>query len=245
MFASILLLLSLFLLNAEDNYFKWNKVSGKWEIQKDEQGPFLYEGRAKSIRWDSSEVINFNSIVTFNPLSDYSSIKYSIELIDPIQSPVETMLLLSLKDYRTFYAFKFVIDNHKDDELQFIGSKIKDPSLDKAVKKNFEITKIQKKKFSLEFGKCYSIEIRVNKNTAELFIDGKKELDAQTAEDMGKGRIGFSCRNAKIRVRSVKIYSSGAFGKGAAFSKGERVVFEDDFSVDSIKRWTVKATQVK
>ncbi len=237
LFTSILIIICHSFLYAENKNFKWDNISGKWQIGQKEKDTFL-ENNGKFYRWEYSEIINFNSILTMNSIAGYSIIKFNIEISDPILSPVEIMLPFSLKDFRNFYAFKFVIDNYWDNELLFISSKIKDLSLDKSVKKNFTITKLQKKNFSLEFDRNYDIEIRIDKNAAVLYIDGKKEMEAQASEDLPRenlacGRIGFSSRNTKVRIRNVKIYN------------GEKTVFEDDFSAESIKRWTVKATPVK
>ena len=58
-------------------------------------------------------------------------------------------------------------------------------------------------------------------------------MEAIATVNLNTGRLGFSNRNAKLRIRDVKVYS------------GKEIVFEDDFTTDSIKRWKVKAKRVK
>ncbi|MCU0846112.1 MAG: hypothetical protein MUC76_14450, partial [Spirochaetes bacterium] len=86
------------------------------------------------------------------------------------------------------------------------------------------------KDIELEYNREYRAEIRVKKNRATLYIDGKKLMEAEAPEDLTSGKIGFSNRNAMLKISDVKVYS------------GKELVFEDDFSKDSIKRYRVQAT---
>jgi len=50
---------------------------------------------------------------------------------------------------------------------------------------------------------------------------------------LGTGKFGFSCRNAALRLDDVKAY------------KDKDILFEDDFSKDSVRRIIVKGNLEK
>ncbi len=216
----------------EEDTPKWTRVIGKWEIGKDGIGNYLLESKIRTYNRGYSELINYNSLASYKPLPEYSSIKLSFAVMNPAKCPVEVMLFFAGTEYRDFFAFKFIINEKDEDKVQFICSKVKDKSLKRSVKNNYMVTALESKLYTIEFGREYSIEIRVNKAKAALFINGKKEIEAEADRDLGTGLIGFSSRNAQFRIRGVKVYS------------GDKIVFEDDFSKDSIKRWTVRAKKV-
>ncbi|HSV97531.1 MAG TPA: hypothetical protein VLM75_11445 [Spirochaetota bacterium] len=170
-----------------------------------------------------------NSLIANDSLEKISSFQISFEIFNP-DPQSEHSLLFALSDYRVFYAFRFSGDGTRLNKLQFINSTIKDTTLRPAVKWNYTIAEIASRDIELEYNREYRAEIRVKKNRAALYIDGKKLMEAEAPEDLASGKIGFSNRNAILKIADVKVYS------------GRKLVFEDDFSKDSIKRFRVQAT---
>lgn len=209
----------------------WNTISGKWDARTDNKSSYAIEAGSKTRNWGYSELINYNSLIMLQPLTGYSSIQYSIELLNPTATS-ETMLFFAAGDYRQFYAFKLTGNADKINRLLFISSSIKDTTLPPSAKWNFAITELESKDVEMEYNKEYSVEIRVKKNTAKLYIDGKKVMAADAPDELTGGKIGFSNRNAIVKIASVKVYG------------GKTVLFEDDFSKDTIKRYRVTATKI-
>jgi hypothetical protein len=224
----ILLFIPTFLFS-EEHAYKWRKISGNWEIGVDQDKKYLQENRCSYREYNYSELINFNSIITDNPIIKYDSITFFITSINPQNKPFESILSFSIQDYRDFYAFKFIVSKEKKAEIQFINSSIKDKSLEPKIKNNFEISILKKSIFDFEINKRYAAEIKIENKSAKLFIDSKLILESETPVEINSGRIGFSSRNAKLRIEDVKVYDS------------EKVVFEDDFSTDLIKRAQAQA----
>ncbi len=140
------------------------------------------------------------------------------------------VIFFAAEDFRTYYGFKLKADGTKDATLVFHGSSVRDTTLRPHIKGNFVITDIATKQVPLEFNREYRAEIRIRKNRAILYLDGKKRLEAEAPEALAGGKIGFSNRNAALRIADLKVYN------------GREIVFEDDFSKDSIKRYRVQAT---
>ncbi|MBN2038684.1 MAG: hypothetical protein JW864_01485 [Spirochaetes bacterium] len=217
--------------NITEKIPKWKNISGQWEIFKNKGSSSLYEKKCKYRKWNYNELINFNSIATLNPINAYDKYTFSFQVQYPRKPAAELMFLFAMKHYRIFYAFKYIIEEDKT-ELQFISSKITDPTLKASVKNNFFISVLNSKKIKFEFNKLYNVEIKINENKAELYIDGKKTMEAKSPENLNSGRIGFSSRNCQPIIDDVKIYDKG------------NIVFEDDFSLDLIQRWKVDAKRV-
>jgi hypothetical protein len=215
---------------AQEKKFTWLNITGRWEIRSDNKRYSLVESLRATRKYDSSELVNYNSIITQEPVSDYSSIHYNFEMGGTPGTPTEMVIFFAAQDFRTYYGFKLKADGTKDATLVFHGSSVRDTTLRPHIKGNFVITDIATKQVPLEFNREYRAEIRIKKNRAILYLDGKKLLEAEAPEALAGGKIGFSNRNAALRIADLKVYN------------GREIVFEDDFSKDSIKRYRVQAT---
>jgi hypothetical protein len=215
---------------AQEKKFNWLNITGNWEIRSDNKQYSLVETKRATRNYDSSELVNYNSIITQEPLHEYSSIHFSFEMGGKPGTPAEMVAFFAAEDFRTYYGFKLKADGAKDATLVFHGSSVRNTTLRPHIKGNFVITDIATKDVPLEFNREYRAEIRVKKNRASLYLDGKKLMEAEAPEALTGGKIGFSNRNAALRIADLKVYS------------GRDLVFEDDFSKDSIKRYSVRAT---
>lgn len=217
-------------LYAQEKKFIWLNITGKWEIRSDNKQFSLVESLRTTRKHDNSELVNYNSIITEDPIPEYSSIQFNFEMGGTPGSPSEMVAFFSAQDFRTYYGFKLKADGTKDATLVFHGSSVRDTTLRPHIKGNFVITDIATKMVPLELNREYRAEIRIRKNRATLYLDGKKRLEAEAPEALSGGKIGFSNRNAALRIADLKVYN------------GREIVFEDDFSKDSIKRYRVQAT---
>jgi len=214
--------------------FKWMKISGNWEAVKADDGCFhLTESKAKTYPFGYRELINLNSIITLNPVGQYSKITFTLEAENPVDDPVEMMFFFAAKDFRNFYAFRFRGNSEKLNTLRFIRSKDKDTSLPRKVKWNFIIEEIASKDYALDYRKKHRFEIRFAGRWVQLRINGRKVLSTSTDNPLNSGKIGFSNRNATLKIADLKVYN------------GRRIVFRDDFSEDTIKRYGVRVKRKK
>ena len=213
---------------ANDN-LKWSVISGDWGIRKDNVNSVLISKEAKTRDWGYSELINYNSLISLDPMNNYSSLSFSFEIPKSEGNP-DILFFFNSFDYRHFNAFKLLKSKSNSYNLSFINCSIKDTTLRPAVKWNYTITELASKDIPLEFNREYRAEVRVKKNRATLYLDGKKALEAEAPGEIAGGKIGFSNRNSALRISDLKVYD------------GRTLVFQDDFSKDSIKRYQVKAT---
>ena len=219
----------------DEKTFKWKKISGRWEIQSspNSNSHFLWEGKVNTRQWGYSELINYNSIIAENPLNEYSRISFNMEIADPLDNPVQIMTFFAARNFRYFHAFRFSGVRAGLKKVSLISSREKNPELPRRVKWNFIIEEKLTKNCSLEYDKNYFIDIRFYGKKILLYINKKRVASFVSKEPLNSGRFGFSNRNASIKIADVKIYS------------GKKIVFEDDFSEDTIKRIGVRARRVK
>ncbi len=215
---------------AQENNFNWLNITGRWETRSDNKQYYLVESKRVTRDYGNNELVNYNSIINEEFLIAYSVIQYKFEIGTRTASPLEMVVFFATKDFRSYYGFKIKDDGGNGLKLNFHRSSIKDTTLRPHIKLNYTITELATKDIELEYNREYRAEIRVKKNRATLYIDGKKLMEAEAPEDLTSGKIGFSNRNAMLKIADVKVYS------------GKELVFEDDFSKDSIKRYRVQAT---
>lgn len=210
--------------------FNWSIISGEWDIRKDNLKSFLISKNTKTRDWGYSELIGYNSLISLNPIINYSSFSFSFEISEVPQVNPDILFFFNAFDYRQFHSFKLLKIKNNTYKLSFINCSIKDTTLRPAVKWNYTITELASKDIELEYNREYRAEIRIRKNRATFYLDGKRLMEAEAPEALAGGKIGFSNRNAALRIADLKVYN------------GREIVFEDDFSKDSIKRYRVQAT---
>jgi len=216
----------------QEKTYKWLSVSGKWETRLDGKTSYLLETKGKYYEAGYSPLNNINSLITESAIPEYTSLTFNLEVLSAIKDPADILVVFAAKDLRQFYAFKFTGTMEKAAMVHFISSKINDTTRPPAQKWNFTVSELASKDFDLEYRKEHTVEIRVKDTKATLYVDDKKILQAEAPEALTGGRIGFSDRNALIKISDVKVYN------------GRKVVFEDNFAEDSIKRYKVTATRV-
>ncbi len=219
-------------LTGQDNY-KWKKLAGKWEVRTEDGKSFLIEKKRRASQWNYNELINFNSILSNESFTTISSIAFSIKPSNPKNDDTAFMASFGITDGREFFAFKLSGDDDELDKVQFVWSKIKDKTLSIKKKANFVISEVACAEVELDFDKEYNVKIDINSKKAAISIDGKKALEGTLDRDLASGKIAFSSRNFQLQIDDVKVFN------------GKKIIFEDDFSKDSIKRKSFKGTVTK
>jgi hypothetical protein len=220
-----------------DASFKWIWFGGSWEISENK----LYEKKINAIRWDYYELINYNTLISNNPIENFSEFRYSINISEPNSSifkkftPFEQMTFFSatsphLSYYYHLFAVKFTGSKKRIEKISFIKSDIKNSTYGYGQKFNFFVKEISSKKINLEYNKTYNIIIKINNPDITVFIDEEEVLKSKIPEKSIAGKFGFSSRNAGIEIGPVKI-----------LDKNQEVLFDDDFSQNSIYIPTMKA----
>jgi hypothetical protein len=218
---------------AQEENFKWKSISGKWRTYSDDSGTYLVETKIKTVEWGNSELINYNSIITTQPFEGITSLKISMRILNSVKPEVALMIFLKAENFRDFFAFRLTGTDGTLSRAQFISSKIKDPLKPPAEKWNYVITELGNSKCKIINDKDFKAEILIKGGNAVLFIDGEKILEGKADSNFGAGKFGFSCKNAALRLDDVKAY------------KDKDIIFEDDFSKDSMQRIVVKGTLEK
>lgn len=219
-------------LHANNKNYKWKQIAGKWKVYNKNNSSYLYNNRLKAYDFGNSELINHNSLISLKKINKLTSLKSEIEIFNP-RKKNQFMIFWSAKSYRNFYAFRFLGNSSKINKIEFIKSEVKDTTQPPSKRWNYLITTLKSKKIKLDFSKVYNVEIKLNKNICELFIDNKSILKVKIDKTFAKGSIGFSHEYNLVRIMDIKAYSNSS------------VIFEDDFSKDSIKRVIVRAKKRK
>ncbi len=208
--------------------YKWLNISGTWEVQKDDKGPFVIETRVKARDWNYNELINYNTLGTFYPLEGFTRIKLKAGFYKPQTYPVSVLFFFAAeKPYQKLHAFRLTGDEKGFNKAELISSRVIDPNKMNQ-KGNFAIKVLDSAPCSLEYNKDYTVEMRMNRKRVNIYVNNKKVLKSAAPEDSDKGIIGFSSRGAMMKIDDVTVWD------------GRKVVLKDDFSGDTIKGNVIK-----
>jgi hypothetical protein len=210
--------------------YKWFNITGSWDIVRDKSKSVLTESRIRVNTWNYSELVNNNSIVTFNSLSKYTKIAFNFELQTQLKKSTSFMIIFSMIDQNQFYAFKFSGNEYKLNKVSFINSKYKNPEKGGQIKGNFLISEYGLNEIDLDYGKRYKVLLKIDGYKVSLNVDNKSLLDVTSTDRIDKGKIGFAINQVKPFIDAVTVYD------------GRKIVFEDRFSTDLIKKISVTGT---
>ena len=199
-------LLSLYsLLSSQENSpHKWITISGKWTVRKDGDRTFAMETMGKTKEYGYSELINRNTLMTMNPLPRYSAVRCAVEVANPSKSPVEVLLVFAARSDKEFFAFGLSGDDKGINCLSLLVSRVKDTTRPRDEKWNFEVREVCSKECGLEYGREYPVLVKIREDHAALLVDGKKLLECEAEGLSGGGYVGFSNRNAVLKVAAVE-----------------------------------------
>ncbi len=201
----------------------WTKIAGIWKLNKNKG--LLIEVRGYTRNRGYSHLINYNTIITKQNFSEYTDLTFKYALLKAKKNPVSEMVVFAAKDFRNFYAIRLNGSKNGLDSVSLIGSKIKNAKLPRHKKWNFTITEYDTKKCKIDFNKKYNARLTFKKKKVTLYINKKKIARFTAPENLTRGKIAFSNKNAVFALKDVKLYN------------GDDVIFSDNFTTDTIHRY--------
>jgi hypothetical protein len=216
-------------LSAEET-FKWQKISGAWQIKSERNSGYLFDQYSRSVDYGYSDLINNNSLISIDAPSGITRISSKIELLSPRAEDNHITVFFAAQSYRDFFGFRFAGRDKGFTEVQFIRSSVIDTTLPPSQKNNFRVEVLSSKVFVRQPSSPIDVTINIRGFEAELVIDGASVLKAEAQRSLSDGQFGFSHTNNLLRISDVAAY------------RGQSIVFSDNFTAQSIKSNVVNAT---
>jgi len=218
---------------AQEKHHKWQRLSGKWEATNST----VTETKGNSIKWDYYEILNHNTILTLDSLSNYNSLDSNVKIFDREDSPSEIMISFAVTSesqswFYHMYAFKLTGGFWGMNKVSLVYSDRLDKTKPFATKNNIFIKELASADCKVKYNTNYNYRIAFEGTDIVFYINGKKTLSSPFPEKSHDGRIAISSRNIKISVDKVEV------------KQNDKIIFEDDFNVDSIYVKTLKAQKV-
>ncbi len=212
-----------------ENKYKWQRFGGKWVIANS----LLEEKQVWASPWYYYELLNYNTLISFNKIENYNTFKYTFKVLKPgieiktrDKEPAFMTAFNVKSPYRSWYFHMFAvkITGNSDylDKISLIFSDRIDKTKKYAVKHNTFVKELSSEKIKLDYGKEYTLNIDLSGNNALVTIDGKKVLEGQMPESDHGGKFALSSKNLQLKVKDFTVLHKND------------VVFSDDFSHDTI-----------
>lgn len=214
----------------------WNQINGKWETVKIDNKYYLTELKNRSHNWGYSELLNNNSLVLLNPLEKWERITFECEFLDVFLSNPSFTFIFGMKEQRILHGFKFEqLSNVRNQfsTLKIIKSEILDNTKSYKENNNYRITNINMINTIVHYSVKQKFEIRAEDNKYSLLMNNKLIISFPSHDVLNAGLIGFSCINVQPIIGEIKVYNK------------KNLVFNDDFTIDKIKRIIVRGTLKK
>jgi len=215
-----------------ENGVIWQQVSGSWKIDKIGEESFLYDIRTNGYKFNYSELINNNSIRTLASFK-YDRISLKLNAYNPVSKSAFAVFFDSPGDYREFSAFRFTGSKTEITKIEYITSRVKDTTLPRDRKLNFEVKTLEEKNVSLPYSANHIIEISFKKNRTVLSINEKDIMSVENKDRPEASQLGLYHTGNLLKVFYFEVFD------------GRKPVIMDNFSTDTIRRLTVKATVEK
>ncbi len=212
---------------------KWQRLSGQWEVLNSA----AFQSQPKSILWNYYDILNYNTIVTTDPLKPYDSIEVLALLTERHESPAQFMISFAVTSesqswFYHSYSFKFTGGYWGINKVDFNCSERVDKTKPLNTKKNIFVKELASADCKVKYDKMSHYRIAFQESNVVLFINNEKILTAPFPEKNHDGRIAVSSLNVKLALDKVEA------------KQGEKTVFLDDFNEDSIFVKTVKVQRV-
>ncbi|MBP8082757.1 MAG: hypothetical protein KAZ87_06095, partial [Spirochaetes bacterium] len=133
-------------------------------------------------------------------------------------------------DYREFSAFRFSGSKTEITKIQYITSRVKDTTLPRDRKLNFEIKTLEEKTISLPYSSNLVVEVSFKKNRIVLTVNDKEIMSVENKDRPEASQLGIYHTGNLLKVFYFEVFD------------GRKPVIMDNFSTDTIRRSTVKAT---
>jgi hypothetical protein len=226
--AVLSLVLPLWSISAQADDRQWLQISGRWTVDTDKRQ--LADSNPRTINIGYNELINMNSVSSAVNLEKITKISSDFELFSPMKEN-KAMLFFASSSQKSFYAVKFTGTQESITTMSLIQSSVKDSSLSTKEKNNFTIEELASVPVSMKWGELITLSIELSKKKIKASALGFS-LNYQVKDPIPSGDIGFSHSNNLITVKSIKVWSE------------KKVIFEDDFSKNRLKKVSVNATKV-
>jgi hypothetical protein len=228
----IMVILSLQTILVGNSQYKWKKISGKWQVMKLNTGGVLYNPKPKAYKFGYSELINNNSIISYHPLKKVTKISFYWKAYNP-QAENNVMFFFNAASFKQFHGFRLTGNASQLTKIVLLRSEIKDTTRRRSARWNFSLTELASKKVAIPFSKVYKSTIVIKGSTCAFYLEDEKIFEAEARSNLADGNFGFSHLHNLLQISRVEVFS------------GNRLIFSDDFSQDSIKRIRFKATPHK
>ena len=227
-FLSLLFLLCSQFLFSESGVI-WQQIAGSWKIDKIGEESFLYDIRTNGYKFNYSELINNNAIRTLANYK-YDRINVKLNAYNPVAKSAFAVFFDSPGDYREFSAFRFSGSKTEITKVEFITSRVKDTTLPRDRKLNFDIKIHEEKTISLPYSANLIIEVSLKKNRAVLSVNENEIMSVSISERPEGSQLGLYHTGNLLKVFYCEVFD------------GRKPVVMDNFSTDTIRRSTVNAT---
>lgn len=216
--------------NAETKY--WNKFGSSWEIKNSIAS--TVNGYANP--WGYYELTNYNSILSIDPIKDFSDIEVIANITERVETPAEFLISFNVtsetqKWYYHMYAFKFTGGYWGLNKVSFIFTDRLDKTRPMDTKNNTFVKELGTADFKIKYEKMYTYRISFEGADIALYINDEKVISAPFPEKSHDGLIAVSAKNAKIAIDKIEV------------KKENKVIFKDDFNEDSILVRVLKVTR--
>ena len=237
---SIALVISIFTtIYAEDSPV-WFQLSGKWKIEQSH----LSETRGWPNRWWYYELLNHNTIISTQDMTDYDSINFSVNLSGSTAkqdgSPSVFTLFWGAQRpdanwFFHFYGVQFTGDASSIQKVSIIFSDRIDMSKPYATKKNYYVKELASSNHPLSYNQNLQCYLRFTDMDVSFYINNEKIITfaANELKDTKNGRVGFSSSYCLPSIEYVNLM------------KNKEKIFEDGFDVNSMFVPTARATVEK
>jgi len=208
---------------SQEAHHKWQRMSGLWDIKNS----MAYETQGKAVDWNYYELLNLNSILSIKTFSNYSSLEFTLNITERIESPAEIMFAFNVTSeskswFYHMYAFKLTGGYWGINRAALIYSDRADKSRPYTVKNNVFVKELASAECKVKYDRIYTYNIVFEGSNVILYINGEKILSAPIPEKNYDGKIAFSSRNAKIVIDKITVKNN------------KQIIFEDDFNENSI-----------
>ncbi len=217
----------------QEKHHKWQRFSGNWNISDSNAS----ELNGWTLVWNYYELLDYNTIITLQPLINFNSIDVSAAINKRVKSPSEFMISFAVTSesqswFYHMYGFKFTGGLWGMDKVSFIYSDRLDKTKPFDAKNNFFVKELASADCKIKHDKIYNFHIAFEGENVVLFINDEKILSAPFPDKKYDGRIAVSARNVKIAVDKVTA------------KQNDKLIFEDDFNEDSIFVKVIKVKKV-
>ena len=201
----------------------WTKFGSSWEVN----GSTASTVTGYCSPWNYYELTNYNSLISINPIKNYSDIEVIAEIKERVETPSEFLISFNVTSesknwFYHMYAFKITGGYWGMDKASLIFSDRADKSKSFETKNNTFVKELATTDCSIKYEKNYTYHIAFKNGNVILFINDEKILSAPFPEKNYDGVMAISSRNAKISIDRVTV------------KKGNKILFEDDFTEDTI-----------